>query len=914
MPSTTMQRSMRKTVAVFMALLFSLCVLMPGLRASALIAPLGKTEMSVIPYDATITSTKEQWKALAIRESEEGSVLLKNKNGVLPIDTSRGKVKVNLFGYCAYHPVYSGAGSGATSSAGAVDFKQSLASGGFEINPAIEKIYAGADNSSDGGLIGTVAATFISSFNQNEIPVTSFTGNASFENMKQYSDTAIFVIGRNAGEGNDLSNYSSKDGRRYLQLSVNEENVLKQARNTFKNLIVLINAGNALEMGELNAIGPDAILQLGIPSQYGLARVGALLNGTANPSGRLTSTWVYDNDANPTSENFGKLPASNARGTFYVDYVENIYNGYKYYETAAAEKAVITNTKNGKTYDFRNYGSVVAYPFGYGLSYTSFDQELKDVPKHIKPGDNFNVKVKVTNTGDRAGKEVVQLYVKVPYTAYDKAHGVEKAEVALVGAAKTKTLAPGKSETVKIPVCVEDLASYDMSYQNANGKKGAYRLDAGDYEFSIRKNAHTAIASETATLKEDKVFTGKDKRSTDDQQAYNQFDDVARGKYLSRKNAFANYTEAMNSVENKAKDLSYQKDPDGWAKKRYDSVVTKHYVKGIDYARKGDLKYTDMRGKSYEDPKWDDVVAQLTIPELCNLVRVGMYNTAAAPSVGKPMTLDSDGPQGLIANIAKSTTGEEAIAYPGVHMLAQTWDQDLAYTYGSYIADEFHAHGVTSWYAPAMDNQRNAYSGRNYEYYSEDAVLSGLLAQAETLAARKKGMIVFIKHYALNDQETNRAGNLHTYSNEQAIREIYLKPFEMCVKNAHANAVMGGCNMIGDVFCNASVALNDEVLRNEWGFRGQVSTDQSGWGMQTNVGDYVGPTGYWLHTDAIIRGGTDNWLDFKIGNLKMPSTATDADIFYLQKAAKNILFTEANAYVIPTDLTFISAFVGGLLK
>ena len=899
-----------KFIAIILLVILSVSTSQP---AYALVRE-STTDNSTIAFDSKIMTDPSDWQNFAFQEAQEGVVLMRNRRNTLPLPQ---KKKINLLGYCAYYPIYSGSGSGNVESSNTYSIEDSLKAAGFQLNPAIKSSAGYAqekkpeENAAEKILTGLSA-----SFNQNEPALSNFSGDASFDNMKKFSDTAVVVIGRNAGEGKDLTAYESKDGKKYLQLSVNEEALLKKARVTFKKVIVVLNTANALEMKELAATNPDAIVDTGIPGTLGFKALGGVLNGTVNPSGHLVDTWVYDNDANPSTANFGDQKASNAKGTHYVDYVEGIYNGYRFYETAAAEKAVIKDPKSGKTFDYRNYDSVVAYPFGTGYSYTTFEQELKGgIPKKLKATDKFDVKVKVKNTGKRAGKEVVQLYVSVPYTKYDKNHGVEKSAVQLVGIAKTKLLAPGKSQTVKVSVDVQQIASYDNTYQNANGKKGAYRLDAGKYTFSIRANSHVAYDSKESTLDKDYVYTGANKRSSDDQQAYNQFDQAARGKYLSRKNGFANYAEAMNSVSSEIKDMTFQNDPNAY-NQHWDNIVPqKHYIEGVDYAKQGNLKYTDLKGVPYDDPKWDELVAQLTIPEMQKLTVTGMYQTRNADFVGKPGTLDSDGPQGMISYAAQS--GVAPVSYPSESVLSMTFNPDLSYEFGQIVADELHFNGATSWYAPAMDNHRNAYSGRNYEYYSEDPMLGAIMGSKSVLGAREKGVIVFIKHFALNDQETHRGENLHTYANEQSIREIYLKPFEISVKEGHANAVMDACNMIGDVFSNDYEPLNDEVLRNEWGFRGQVSADQCGWGIQMYPGNYVGFTKYWLYSDAFIRGGSDFWLDIKDiqGNpFKYPSASSDADIYYLQRAAKNILYTEANSYVIPSDASFMGLLIGSGLS
>jgi len=711
------------------------------------------------------------------------------------------------------------------------------------------------------------------------------------------------VIGRTGAEFLDPFNYDSEDGRRYLELSVNEEQILLKARATFDKVIVVVNSANALEMSQLGKIGVDAIINVSVPGKSGLKALGKILSGKVNPSGRLVDTWLYDNDANPSSANFGRQAASNASRTYYLDYVEGIYAGYKFYETAYAEKAKITDASSEKTFDYNYYNSVVAYPFGYGLSYTSFSQKyVSGIPSKVTADSTFTVKVKVTNTGSVAGKEVVQLYVTVPYTSYDKKHGVEKAAVSLAGFGKTKKLQPGESQTVKIKVSMEDLASYDMSYKNSDGTKGAYRLDKGTYKFSIRSNAHKTIKTVKTKLKKNSVFTGSNKRSTDVQQAYNQFDDAARGTYLSRKNGFANYNSAMASVSSELPDTTFQDSPNTY-NSGMDSLVTKHYKEGVDYGKEGGtLKYTDLAGKDYNDPLWDELLSQMTLDEMKHLTRAGLYRTVSVDSVGKPETLDCDGSISISAEFNDNIQG---VSHTAIPVLGATFNKNLAYKYGQYVADEAHSMNVTSWYAPSLNMHRNAYAGRNYEYFSEDATLTATMGAYETLGARQKGLIVYAKHFAVNEMETNRGMKLHQYLNEQALREIYLKPFEWAVKKGHTNAIMGSCAFIGSTFASASEPLNTEVLRNEWGFLGMVTTDFCLWGLSIDT-ESLGPAYYWLSsTDSILRAGTDYWLDFDVRPFKQPSTDTDADIYYLMRACKDILYTDANTYVIPATEDFL---------
>jgi beta-glucosidase len=630
-----------------------------------------------------------------------------------------------------------------------------------------------------------------------------------------------------------------------------------------------------MEMDELLSYDIDAIVWSGVPGPYGFTSLGSILNGSVNPSGSLVDTWVYDNDSNPVMETFGENQASNA-DSYYIDYVEGIYVGYKWYETAYAESAVITTTKSGKTFDYSNYDSIVAFPFGYGLSYTTFEQKFVSAPTTIDPSGTVSFEVEVTNTGDVTGKDAVQIYVKAPYTDYDKANGVEKAAVSLIGIAKTGDIEPGASETVTVTANVEDFASYDVSCKNADGTTGSYMLDAGEYIFTLGDNAHVAYETATATLASDYFYSGDAKRSSDDTAASNQFDEVARGLYLSRQDAFANYADVMASVSSEVKDTTWE--TTGSYDAALDEVVDHEYVEGVDYAVSGNLTVDDVKGLDYDDPLWDELIKQLTVDEMFELGTNATYQSIAIDSIGKGATTDSDGPLGISSMFNADLN---SIAYPCIPLLASTFNVNLAEKFGEIVSDQAHYKGLTGWYAPAMDIHRSPYSGRNFEYFSEDGTLSALMAQAEVSGARSKGMMVYIKHFALNDQETQRSGGLHTYAYEQAIREIFLKPFEASVKNGGANCIMTSMNFVGDTYAGASVSLITNVLRGEWGFRGKSLTDMD----ERNEGS--------IGFDACLRAGTDAWLS--IYGIEKPAKITSAEIYYLQRAAKNILYAEANS-------------------
>ena len=858
--------SMSVLTAAFLVLIVAVNLLTTT-YASAIDAVLARYE------GVEVETSSEDWIQLAYDVASEGMVLLENNDDTLPLDTAT-ETKVNLLGYYAYNPNYSGTGSGGTDETeNTVSIVDGLTNAGFEVNTAVldEGVYE-VDESSSSDL-GFEEATYT----VEEVSIDSYTGEASFESMKEYSDIAIVVLCRAAGEGADLTDYESDEGNMYLELTQNEKDLLEAATDTFEKVIVVYNGGNALEMDFMEDYDIDALIWCGDPGEYGFDVLGQIISGEVNPSGSLPDTWVYDSYSAAASENFANQEADNTDG-YYVDYVEGIYVGYRWYETAYAESAVITNTTNGVTYDFSDYYSIVRYPFGYGLSYTTFEQEIVggisdgDV---LDPTGTISVEVEVTNTGDVAGKETVQLYVTVPYTEYDQENGVEKSEVTLVGYAKTSELEPGESETMTVEVSVEDyIASYDSSYNNGDGTYGSYMLDAGEYVFSIRSDSHTVIDSVSMTLDESWFYSGENQRSSDEQAAYNQFDDAARGEYLSRQDGFANYESAMNSVSSSVESTEFDDDPaayDDW----YDEAVTEELVEGVDYDADGDLTLDDMEGLDYDDPLWDELIAQLSVEELVDLAEGALGGTVGVESIGTDDMGNTEGPSGITSMYSSIHT----VSYPTTVTLAATFNNDLAYQYGQMIADQAHDLGMTSWNAPAVNIHRWAYSGRNYEYFSEDAVLSAGIAAYEVKGATDNGLLTYVKHFALNNMESNRSGQLHTYSNEQAIREIYLKSFEAAVKIGNTHGIMSSMNYIGDVYTSVSYELLTEVLRNEWGFDGVVVTDMA-------EGDYAT-----LSSDSAIRAGTNTWLAVIAPSF---STDSDADIYYLQEAAHGLLYAFAN--------------------
>lgn len=812
----------------------------------------------------------DDWKALSLEIAEEGMVLMKNEGNALPLAPGE---KVNLLGYAAYHPYLSGTGTGAVSSGNPVGVLSALEEAGLEVNPAPGRsgIYGDWEHALDAaGRIGFIPADF----SGKEAPLEDYRGEAAFERMAEYSDTAVIVIGRSGAEGKDLPYGEESD---YLTLNEDEEALLAAAREHFGKVVAVINSANAMELGWIDRYGVDAVLWAGMPGPYGFQALGELLTGEANPSGRLPDTWVYRHSSNPASENFGVQKAANAKGRYYLDYVEGIYVGYKWYETAYAEGAVITNTKTGESFDYSDYDSIVVRPFGYGLSYTTFSQELSGGTlaegAQLDPRESLCLEVTVTNTGALPGKSAVQIYATLPYTEYDMAHQVEKPAVSLAAYGKTRTLEPGESQTMLFKISMEELASYDSSHGNPGGSQGAYLLDAGEYVFSLRADAHTVYESVTAFLPEPYFFSGENKRDSDVLAPENRFDQAARGEYLSRREGFANYASAMGSVRPAIEDSGYL-ETDNQYDDAYDQILEGNLQEGRDYGAPGSLTVQELAGLSYDDPKWEALIAQMSLEDLMSLTGNTMYASPAVASIGKPRTNDVDGPLGVSSMFTQSLV---TVGFPCVPLLAATFREDLAYEMGGCMAEQADYNRVTAWYAPGINMHRFPYGGRNFEYASEDALLSARTAAAEILGARDGGLTVYLKHFVLNDMEQNRA-KIHTYCNEQALREIYLKPAEYGVKYGKATGVMSSMNYIGDVYAGGHGGLLTDVLRGEWGFQGCVLTDM----------DQAGENRSFWRT---IRAGVDVWLGFQ--NTKI-EPASDADIYYLQRAAHNHLYTWVN--------------------
>ncbi len=835
--------------------------------------------------------TVEEAKALCTDIAEEGIVLLKNEGNTLPLDAST--TKLNVFGWSSTNPVYGGTGSGSLSAEyPTVSLLDGLRGAGFEVNEELVSFYT--EYRATRPMIGMWGQDWTIP----EPTIDEYDAAGIFESAKAFSDTAVVVISRSGGEGADLptsidgsiDTFSEEGGmfgasgvrytsnpddadlnKHYLELSNREIAMLNRVTSDYDKVIVVINAANAMELGFVNEYDSiKSVLFCPGTGQTGFEALGSILAGIVNPSAKTADTFVYDLTTTPTYNNFGSFVYDNMNEfaidnmgaqvlPTFVNYTDGIYVGYRFYETAAVEGLI-------------NYDDVVLYPFGYGLSYTDFTQEMGE----IKEADGtITIDVTVTNTGAVAGKDVVEVYYNPPYTN----GGIEKAAANLVAFEKTGMLEPGASETVTVTFAVEDMASYDAD----NAK--AYVLEKGDYLISIREDSHTIIAEKAYTVASDVVYS--EGRESDAAVVTNQFD-AAHGTdvtYLSRKDGFANYAEATKAPTSFS--LAEEYKAEFMNNSNYDPFAYNNDADEMPTtgANNG-LTIADMRGLSYDDPQWELLLDQLTLSDMDTMIALGGYQTAPADSVGKIQTVDCDGP----ASINNNFTGKGSIGFPAAVMIASTWNKDIAESFGESIGKMADEMGVSGWYAPAMNTHRSAFAGRNFEYYSEDGVLGGWMAAKAVIGAEKHGVYAYLKHFALNDQETHRTDMLCTWATEQSIREIYLKPFEMAVKTGGAKAVMSAFNYIGVEPAQAMPALLNNVLRDEWGFRGFVLTD------------YYGVYGF-QDADRMVRNGNDCMLvayDTETNHMTDMESATSVKAMRL--ACKNIMYTVANSRAYATEL------------
>jgi beta-glucosidase-related glycosidases len=823
-------------------------------------------------------------KTLGEEISSEGIVLLKN-DSALPLEKGS---KINLFGWSSTNPLYGGTGSGGLNdSFPTVSLIEGVKNAGFEVNEELVKFYTDFRQTRPTvGMWGqdwTIPEPAIEQYKEANI----------FENARKYSDKAIVVIARSGGEGADLprsldpsvedtfvdgGTFGSKGIRysdqqddldadkSYLELSNREIAMLNEVNRNFRNIIVIINASNPMELGFVNEYeNISGVIWCPGAGQTGFNALGKILDGEVNPSGKTSDIFVYDLKSTPSYNNFGNFNYTNMdefsvedRGESYkpsfVNYAEGIYVGYRFYETAAKEGAI-------------NYAGHVLYPFGYGLSYTVFTKEMGEI---VANDGKISIDVLVTNTGYVAGKEVVQLYYNPPY----RNGGIEKASTNLVGFGKTKLLQPGESETVKITFAVEDMASFDEKI------KKAYVLEAGVYEISLQEDSHNILDTRTFPVQEDIVYGDTNKRNSDNSVATNRLDDM-RGDFtvLSRKDQFANLSEALKAPENFI--LAEDKKAAFLNNSNYDG---KNFNVESDEMpttnANNNIKLADLRGLAYDDEAWDSLLDKMSFDDMSKLVALGGYQTTALGRIGKVQTVDCDGPSSINNNFTK----KGSIGFPATIMLANTFNTEPAHAFGDSIGKMADEMEVSGWYAPAMNTHRSAFAGRNFEYYSEDPLLAGKIASEAVKGAKEHGVYAYIKHFALNDQETNRNYQLMTWADEQTVREIYLRPFEICVKEGNAEAVMSAFNHYGITPASASNEVLNQILRDEWGFRGMVLTD------------YFGAGGYgYMNADRGIRNGNDFCLTAIDAGYNYVKDKSATSVKALRKASHNILYTTVNS-------------------
>ena len=774
---------MKRTLAVILA-----CALLTSVLPLTAAARSGK-------LDETLAA---ETRALAVEIETEGAVLLKNEDHALPL----GNRRVNVFGAGSVQPFYGGAGSGAVTTDDPVSFYEALDTAGIAYNAALKKLYEtfvwSFSPKTDNTVINNLLQLAFAKSALEEMPPEYLTEQVLRE-AKAYSDTALVVISRTSAEGRDLSADT-------LRLSDKETKLIETVTAAFSEVIVLFNTGNLMEMGWLEQYPSiKAALLMWIPGEFGLEGAAKVLSGAVCPSGRLADTAAYHVEDHPSTTYFGTY--SYDTGDHYVEYCEGIYTGYRYFETFAPEK--------------------VQFPFGYGLSYTAF--EKTDAQFRMEE-DAVRVGVNVTNVGNTAGKEVIELYYCPPYTP----GGIEKSAVTLGAFAKTGLLAPEESEYVELTLPLRQMASYDQK------NRQAYVLEAGDYRLFLGDDVRSPYA-ETAFTLEERVYKTDDATGNE---IRNLFDDANNGlPVLSRADGALPAVRSLHADDAvKNKDTLPEPTVGGEAPKTdavYDTPILL-----IDVAA--------------DESKWDAFLDQLTLDEMIDLVIHSGYETQGVARLGIPATEDNDGPSSVKGRPGLGYV-DSGTAYPCETAIACTWNVPLAERMGEAAGKEAADMGEDIWYAPGLNLHRNPMGGRNFEYFSEDPLLTGLMGAAVVAGANRYELVTTVKHFALNDQEAHRNG-LFTWADEQTIRELYLKAFEPAVKQAGTVGVMSAYNRLGAEWCGGCSALLRDLLRTEWGFDGYVISDYS-----SNFTGY----GYMSPVNAVYGGG-DTMLT-GIWSLQKPS-------------------------------------------
>lgn len=783
---------------------------------------------------------KEAATKIVAQVVEEGAVLLKNDNGALPLAAG---TTISLLGRYAADPVYGGAGSGTVDASDCVNLYQGIANAGLTINDTTFKFISSSYASYPKAAI-TMDDPSTAAYYIGEIPWADYSSDAQ---SSIAGTTAVIVLGRGGGEGGDLSRDLKGDvdsgvssaftensetanyvaGQHELELTAEEKGLIAAAKSACSKVIVLINASTTMELGPLMSgeYEVDAILHIGSLGAAGSNGVGQLLVGAMSPSGKTTDIWAADFTADPTFDNFGGKQYTDVSGfydsnpngfkadgtAYFVEYKEGIYYGYRYYETAAVEAAA-------GDYPGFDYDSAVVFPFGYGLSYTTFAETLDSVEVS---GDDVKVSVTVTNSGSVAGKQVVEVYYAAPYVK----GGTAKSAVVLGGFAKTSELAAGASEAVEVTFPVRSMASWDSD-------KSGFVLDSGDYEISLRTDSHTVVDSKSLTISGQTYTTDEVTGTT----LSNQFDDCTQ--YMENNCTAFSRDDFKGTFPDAARDRDSADCGITIAPYEYEQDTT---VAMPTTGANNGLSLIDLRGVDYDDELWDSLLDQINVSEMTAVINDAAYNTAEVASISKPATSDPDGPAGFTS--LTGSTGN--CSYCSEYLMAQTWNADLIEQVGQAVGEEALASGYSGWYAPACDTHRSPFAGRNFEYFSEDPVLGGTICAAEIQGAASRGCYAYVKHFALNDQESYRIQHVMTWATEQTMRECYLRQFEIAVKRPSVDmkyisddqgtmstkkmpgctGVMSSFNYVGTEWAGGRKSLLTGLLRDEWGFRGAVITD-----------------------------------------------------------------------------------------
>lgn len=757
-----------------------------------------------------IDAAREAGLALSAELCDEGFVLLKNDDSLLPLAPG---AKLSVFGDDAYKFVFGASGSAGADQSGSTGIFGAMDMAGIAYNPDIDNIYRGLGLTGDGADAGV-----------SDMVVSYVTGDAAegdwhlltddaISAATSYSDTALIVLSTAETETVDLDLALLQP----VSGDNNRAKMIQKVCETFDHVIVIVNSGNVMELQFMEQYpSVDAALWVGSPGSLGCIEIMKVLTGEVNPSGHTVDTWPVSIANEPGYITYGNNAYNNIDNTLHVfTYSEGIYVGYRYYETWFEG-------------DETAYWNNVVYPFGHGLSYTTFDQELVGIEASE---DTITAKVNVTNTGAVSGKDVVQLYFMAPW---DAASGIEKSVIELAGFAKTNDLAPGATEEVNVSFKIRDMSSYSKA-------DGCFVLDAGEYKIAIGNNVHDAA---TGTKFETYNVASTVKYTTDDAtgaEIKNLFD-FAQGDsegvvYMSRADKAGTFPKKVDTYTASSTFINqlaeYEKFESEYSKR--DSAATLGADNGIVLA--------DLKGLDFDDPKWEQFLDQFTIEELIDLQANGGWHTVPVERLGVPGTTMLDGPSGI--NSMMKTLN--AVAYPMETVISSSWNQEMAYKLGIAIGDESNAYGVHNWYAPAMNIHRTSIGGRNNEYYSEDPMLSAIMATETTKAIQSKNVVAVMKHFVCNDLELNARSNVTIWVDQQALREIYLRPFEMTVKEGGAAGAMSSFSRLGAKWCGGSSELLKDLLRDEWGFEGYVSTDAC--------------LGGWMNAEVAAKNGNDLMLE-----------------------------------------------------